>query len=121
MTRGLDGVVAAETVLSHTDRTNGMVWVRGHDLPTLVTQHGFEGTVALLWDGFAADGLTRSGVTASLGHARLAAHQAMPAWRRQAVGRPLFEGMRVALAAQPDNADATALIGALAVAVPALV
>jgi citrate synthase len=29
--------------------------------------------------------------------------------------------MRVALAAQPDNADATALIGALAVAVPALV
>ena len=29
MAGGLDGVVAAETVLSHTDRTNGMVWVRG--------------------------------------------------------------------------------------------
>jgi citrate synthase len=121
MSIGLDGVVAAETILSHTDRTDGMVWVRGHDLPTLVAQHGFEGTVALLWDGFAADGLTRSGVTESLGRARLAAHQAGTAWLPQAAGHTLFEGMRIALAAQPDSADATSLLGALTVAVPALV
>ena len=48
MSSGLEGVVAAETILSHTDQKNGMVWVRGHDLPTLVARHGFEGTVALL-------------------------------------------------------------------------
>jgi citrate synthase len=37
------------------------------------------------------------------------------------VGRPLFEAVRIALATQPDSADATALLGALTVVVPALV
>ena len=62
MSGGLEGVIAAETVLSHTDAARGMVWVRGHDLPDLVANHGFEGTIALLWDGFAGDGLTRAGM-----------------------------------------------------------
>jgi citrate synthase len=121
MTRGLDGVVAAETVLSHTDRTDGMVWVRGHDLPTLVAQHGFEGTIALLWEGFAGDGLTRDGMIAALGDARRSAYATVPSWLPGTAGRSLFEGMRIALAAQPDAAGAADLIGALAVAVPALV
>jgi len=121
MATGLDGIVAAETILSHTDRANGMVWVRGHDLPTLVARHGFEGTVALLWDGFAGDGLTRAGIADALGQARRAAYEALPAWLPQTAGRPLFEGVRIGLAAQTDGADATALVGALTVAVPALV
>jgi citrate synthase len=121
MPSGLDGVVAAETILSHTDRTRGMVWVRGHDLPTLVAQYGFEGTVALLWDGFADEGLTRDAVLAALGQARRSAYAAMPAWLPGTAGRSLFEGMRIAIAAQPDSASAAELIGALAVAVPALV
>ena len=121
MASGLDGIVAAETVLSHTDPTNGMVWVRGHDLPTLVAGFGFEGTVALLWDGFAGDGLTRAGITASFGQVRTAAFDSLPGWLANAAGRPLFEGVRVALAAQPDSANAGALVGALSVAVPALV
>jgi citrate synthase len=29
MQTGLDGVVAAETVLCHTDRERGMLWMRG--------------------------------------------------------------------------------------------
>ena len=121
MASGLDGVVAAETILSHTDRTNGMVWVRGHDLPSLVAGHGFEGTVALLWDGFAGAGLTRAGITASFGQARVAAYGKLAGWLPNAAGRPLFEGVRIALAAQPDSADATDLVGAFTVAVPALV
>jgi hypothetical protein len=44
MTIGLDGVIAAETILIRTDRTNGMVGVRGHDLPPSVARHGVEGT-----------------------------------------------------------------------------
>src|ERR1700749_4136927 len=106
MTTGLDGVVAAETVLSHTDRTNGMVWVRGHDLPTLVAWYGFEGTVALLWDGFAGKNLVRDGMTKSLGEARQVAYGRMEDWLGEASGRSLFEGVRIALAAQPDRADA---------------
>jgi citrate synthase len=121
MASGLDAIVAAETVLSHTDRANGMVWVRGHDLPTLVAEHGFEGTVALLWDGFAGSGLTRAIINDSLAAARAEAYEALSVWLSNATGRPLFEGMRVALAAQPDSADATTLVAALTVAVPALV
>ena len=106
MAGGLDGVVAAETILSHTDPTNGMVWVRGHDLPSLVAQYGFEGTVALLWNGFAGERLTRAGIADALGRARSAAYETLPAWLPQAAGRSLFEGVRIAIAAQPDNADA---------------
>jgi citrate synthase len=120
MAGGLDGVIAADTILSHTDRTSGMVWVRGHDLPTLVAQHGFEGTVALLWDGFAGDDLTRAHVSDAFGQARLAAYEGLPGWLPQTIGRPLFEGLRVALAVQPDTADAMDLVGAFTVAVPAL-
>ncbi len=121
MAIGLDGVIAAETILSKTDQTNGMVWVRGVDLPTLATQHGFEGTVALLWDGFAGDGLTRDGIHTALGTARLRAFDALGSWLAHAAGRSLFEGVRIALASQPDTATATDLLAALTVAVPALV
>lgn len=120
MSSGLDGVVAAETILSHTDRNNGMVWVRGHDLPDLVANHGYEGMVALLWNGFAGEGLTRAGMTAALGQARTAAFADLPRWMPLAQGRPLYEGMRIALAAQPDTLAPADLLGALTVAVPAL-
>ena len=59
MANGLEGVVAAETVLNHTDPANGMVWVRGHDLPTSSPNMASRAPIALLWDGFAGDGLTR--------------------------------------------------------------
>lgn len=121
MAGGLEGVIAAETILSHTDPAKGMVWVRGHDLPTLAAEHGFEGTVALLWDGFAYHGLTRDGIARALGLARLAAYESLPSWLPQAAGRSLLEGTRIAIAAQPDSAGAMDLVGALAVAVPALV
>jgi citrate synthase len=121
MADGLDGVVAAQTILSHTDPANGMVWVRGHDLPTLVAEHGFEGTLALLWDGFAGGDLSRSSVLASLGKARHLAFETMPLWIPETARRPLFEGVRIALAAQPDAVDGFALVGALCVAVPTLV
>src|ERR1700679_3109632 len=97
MSGGLEGVVAAETVLSHTDPARGMVWVRGHDLPDLVANHGFEGTVALLWDGFAGEGLTRAGMTKAFGAARLAAFAGSSEWFDRARGRSLFEGVRLGL------------------------
>jgi citrate synthase len=120
MASGLEGIVAAETILSHTDPAQGMVWVRGHDIPTLVARHGFEGTVALLWEGFAGDNLTRDRIAADLGEARIRAFETVSDWLPNAAGRSLFEGMRIVLAAQPDTADPAALIGAFSVAVPAL-
>ncbi len=120
MTSGLDGIVAAETILSHTDRARGMVWVRGHDIPTLVADHGFEGLVALLWEDFVGTGLTRNAMYRALGDARVAAYAGMPAWIDQAKGRPLYEGIRIALAAQSDDLAPAELASVFAVAVPAL-
>ena len=80
MTSGLDGVVAAETILCLTESAKGMIWVRGVPLPALLAEHGFEGTVALLWDGFAGSGLTRAGMHEALGAARVAAFADLGRW-----------------------------------------
>jgi citrate synthase len=120
MSSGLEGVVAAQTVLSHTDSEQGMVWVRGVSLPRLVAEHGFEGTIALLWNGFAGEGLTRDGIHADFGAARQVAFDGLDQWLDRATPRPLFEGIRRCLAVQPDDSGPAALVGALSVGVPAL-
>jgi citrate synthase len=120
MSGGLDGVIAAETVLSHTDPALGMAWVRGHDLPDLVAHHGYEGTIALLWEGFAGAGLTRAGLTEAFGAARVAAFSRLDSWLGLTRGRTLFEGMRLGLASQLDTATPADLVGATTVIVAAL-
>jgi citrate synthase len=120
MPTGLDGVVAAETILCLTDSARGMIWVRGVPLPTLLADHGFEGTVALLWDGFAGEGLTRSGIQAAFGAARVAAFADLARWMPLTRGVSLFEGLRLGLAAQPDSSKPADLVGATTVAVAAL-
>src|SRR5262249_15030151 len=77
---GLEGVIAAETVLSHVDGERGILLVRGHTLAELVERHGYEGAVAILWEGFAGDGLTRVSITAALGAARQRAFARHEAW-----------------------------------------
>ncbi len=120
MQSGLDGVVAAETILCLTDSARGMIWVRGVPLPTLLANHGFEGTVALLWEGFAEDGLTRAGIAAAFGAARTAAFADLERWLPLARSASLFEGLRLGLAAQPDSSKPADLVGAMTVAVAAL-
>ncbi len=124
MSGGLEGVVAAETVLSHTDPAAGMVWVRGHDLPDLVANYGFEGTTALLWDGFAAgesgQGLSRDAMIPIIGAARVAAFGGVNRWLALAAARSLLEGMRLGLASLPDSATPAEIVGAVTVTVAAL-
>ncbi|MEI7710941.1 MAG: citrate/2-methylcitrate synthase [Rhodospirillales bacterium] len=120
MTSGLDGVVAAETILCLTDSAKGMIWVRGVPLPVLLAEHGFEGTVALLWDGFAGEGLTRAGMHEALGAARMAAFADLGRWMPLALGASMSEGLRLALAAQSDSSRPAELVGATTVAVAAL-
>ncbi len=120
MSGGLEGVIAAETVLSYSDPARGMVWMRGHALPDLVARYGFEGTVALLWDGFAGEGLTRAGMTEAFGAARVAAFSGLGVWLELARGRSLLEGVRLGLACQPDTATPAQLIAAMTVIVAAL-
>jgi len=101
MDSGLAGVVVAETVLSRGDGEQGILWVRGHTLPQLVADFGYEGTVALLWEGFAGGGLTRAGLQAELGAAREVAFARRGEWLEPAAHRPLAEGLRIALAVLP--------------------
>jgi citrate synthase len=120
MQSGLDGVVAAETILSHTDRERGMLWVRGVALPELVAEYGYEGTVALLWEGFAGEHLSRAGMHAALGSARLVAFEGLDGWLGAAAQRPLAEGVRLCMANLSDDTPPPAIVAALTVGVAAL-
>jgi citrate synthase len=116
---GLEGVVVAETVLSYADSERGMLWIRGRPIPEIVQRYGYEGTVALLWDGFAGRDLTRDGITKTLGAARQQAFKQIDTWLPVAAGRPLDDVIRIGLALLPDDSPPAAIASALAVAVPA--
>jgi citrate synthase len=120
MDSGLEGVVAARTVLSHSDGARGILWVRGHTLDELVADYGFEGAVALLWEGFAGDGLDRGQIRASLGEARAAAFARLGDWLEAASKRPLLDAVKLALASLPEYAAPAAILSELTVAVAAL-
>ena len=64
MDSGLAGLIAAETVLSHSDGAHGILWVRGHTLAELVADFGYEGAVGLLWEEFAGASLPRAAMRA---------------------------------------------------------
>jgi citrate synthase len=121
MQPGLEGVVAAETVLSVADPQRGMLWLRGVPVPRLVAEYGYEGTIALLWQGFAGDVLTGAGIRSVLADARLAAFAALPAWLDAAARRPMDAAVRRCLAELPDESSAAAIVAALSVGVPALI
>lgn len=120
MNNGLEGVVAAQTVLSHADGDSGAVWVRGHTIERLAADHGYDGAVAVMWEGFAGSGLTRDAMRRALAEARGAAFARKDEWLGCAVRRPLAEGLRIALAALPDEAGPAPILATLPVAIAVL-
>src|ERR1700682_5755039 len=121
MNDGLEGVIAAETVLSHADGESGAVWVRGHTIERLAAEHGYEGAVAVMWEGFAGSDLSRAGMREALADARAAAFARSGEWLACAAPRPLAEGLRIALAALPDDAEPAQILATLPVAIAVLV
>jgi citrate synthase len=119
MRPGLEGVIAAETVLSYADPQSGRQWVRGHALAELAARFGYEGTVALLWEGFAGDDLTRTSAQTMLGAGRQAAFAMLERWLPGAALCPLDQAVRMALAALPDESEPAVILGTLSVGVPA--
>lgn len=117
---GLAGLVAAETVLSHSDGARGILWVRGHTLPELVAEFGYDGAVGVLWEGFAGGGLSPAAMRAQLGAGRELAFAGLGDWLDRALGRPLVEGVRLALAVLPDDSPPAAILATLPVAIAAL-
>lgn len=103
MSPGLDGVVAAETVLSEVDGAAGRLIMRGFDLEEIAGR-SFESVLALLWQGFADLPASEPALRAELGRARLEAfaivRELMPAARQLTA----VEALRLMLAALPDRA-----------------
>jgi citrate synthase len=121
MDSGLEGLVAAETVLSHSDGARGILWVRGHTLADLAANFGYDGAVGLLWEGFAGAGLDRETMRARLGTGRERAFARLGDWLGQGEKRPLIEGVRLALAALPEDSPPADILATLPVAIAALV
>jgi len=119
-TGGLEGVIAAETVLSHVDGERGILLVRGVPLAALVADHRYEGAVALLWDGFVGDGMTREAAQRDLAAGRQQAFARLGSWLDLAAGRTPNEAVRLCLAALPDDSTPARIAGALPVGVAAL-
>lgn len=121
---GLDGVVAAVTVLSHVDGERGDLIVAGVRIGELARQTDFEGLAARLWG--AAEGRARDAdeVRAQLGAARVAAFARLPAILAATEGMPAMAAFRLGVAAivpDPDLPVEAAIVGAMPVLAAAII
>ena len=75
---GLDGIPAAETVLSHVDGERGELIIAGERVGDLVRKTGFEGVTARLWSGGTGQPIGEAAVRAALGRGRERAFARLP-------------------------------------------
>jgi citrate synthase len=92
---GLDGVVAAETSLSHVDGLAGRLVIAGEDVETLSQTATFEAVSCRLWE--IADGQKRQ--QSDIGNARAAAFDLVPQVLAAAKGMAPIDGLRLGFAA----------------------
>ncbi|HJV42882.1 citrate synthase/methylcitrate synthase [Caulobacter sp.] len=121
MSEGLEGVVAARTVLSDVDGARGRLVIRGYAVEDLAGRTRYEEAAHLLFDGFFED--APSDLAPALGEARVRAFAEVAALDEGLARRDPVEAMRALLARLPDGDDlATALllIAAPAVFTPAV-
>ncbi|MDQ0611246.1 citrate synthase [Variovorax sp. W1I1] len=108
---GLEGVVAAHTVLSEVDGAAGRLVIRGHQLDEIAQRWRYEDVVALLFQGFFDTVPNAAALRGALGRARREAFERLQP-NDDAVLRkmPPIEAVRALLARLPDGDDlATAL------------
>ncbi len=95
---GLDGVPAAETVLSHVDGERGELIIAGEHVANLAGKSSFEGVTARLWNGATGKTLSEANVRASLGAARERAFARLPDLLPATRGMSIVDGFRAAIA-----------------------
>ena len=108
---GLEGVVAAHTVLSEVDGAAGRLVIRGHELDEIAQHWRYEDAVALLFQGFFDTLPNAAGLRAALGRARREAFERLPPGDDALLRKlPPIEAVRALLARLADGDDlATAL------------
>src|SRR3984893_2247496 len=95
---GLDGVPAAETVLSHVDGERGDLIIAGERVADLVRKTGFEGVTARLWSAGTGEPTPEATVRAALGAARERAFARLPNLLGITRGLSIVDGFRAAIA-----------------------
>ncbi|WP_315797295.1 citrate synthase/methylcitrate synthase [Bradyrhizobium sp. SZCCHNRI3043] len=121
---GLDGIAAAETVLSHVDGQQGELIIAGARVADLAAANGFEGVTARLWSAATKRTVGEAEVRASLGRARERAFARLPELLAATSGLSVIDGFRAAVAAlrpQPGLDDEATIVGACPVIAGALV
>lgn len=98
---GLDGVIAAHTVLSHVDGEAGRLILRGFELDQLAGW-SFEAALALLWRDLAPENLEEGAVRARLGAARVAVFARVKGLLPETDDLSEVEALRLMLSALPD-------------------
>lgn len=91
---GLDGVVAAETALSHVDGLAGRLLIAGQDVEDLSQTATLETVACRLWD--IADSQIRA--PSDIGRARTSAYALVPALLQSTKGMAPIDGLRVGFA-----------------------
>lgn len=120
---GLDGVIAAETALSHVDGLRGELVIAGDYIDALAFAASFEELAARLWS--LADGQPRDAkvIAGQIGEARERTFARLPRLLAAARELPIGAGIRAATAAlgpEPDLPAEIVLTGAMPVIVAAL-
>jgi len=121
---GLDGIPAAETVLSHVDGERGELIIAGERVADLVRAAGFEAVTARLWSGATGRPVDETSVRAALGEARQRAFARLPALLGATRGLSIVDGFRAAIAGlRPETgvSDEATIVGAFPVIAGALV
>jgi citrate synthase len=121
---GLDGVPAADTVLSHVDGERGELIIAGDHVRNLAGRTSFEGVTARLWNGATGKALNEAQVRASLGAARERAFARLPDLLPATRGMSVVDGFRAAVAglrAESGLEHEATIVGAFPVIAGALV
>jgi citrate synthase len=121
---GLEGVPAAETVLSHVDGERGELIIAGEHVGDLAGKVSFEGVTGRLWTGATGTSIGEADVRASLGAARERAFDRLPQLLPATRGLSIVDGFRAAIAGLRNESgldhEAT-IVGAFPVIAGALI
>ena len=123
MSDGLEGVVAADTVLSEVDGEAGRLVIRGCSLDELSGRAPYEAVIHLLFEGFFDDLPDIAGLAKALGQARAEVFDHVSALDPELRRLSTIEAVRALMARLPDGDDlptALRLIAAPAVFTPAV-
>ncbi|MBN8899733.1 MAG: citrate synthase/methylcitrate synthase [Rhodospirillales bacterium] len=101
---GLEGVIAAETILSEVDGAAGRLILRGHQLQDVAGHHSLEWLIGTLWrDVVPVSSHDQEPLRAALGQARCTAFDTIIPLLPQAARLAPTEALRLLLAGVPDD------------------